>query len=225
MQEQQSFAPEPTPAPVAAVPTPRPAPAPEPKKPAAPLKDMSIQRSKPASKVPSFAETLDALEGNRPMPGISIPSTQPQVQQEPEPVKEPEPYTGHPTDLLSPQGWFQFLQQMNPGGMFGQMLYNSRLTEIQQNSNQWHAHLAVSDSIFGYDSIETPRVVTQFLSKSLNTQVAASCSQIGGLEDLPAALRIQALKEERQAWHGRLNNTPFLTTLKGFVNVTVQTDD
>lgn len=124
--------------------------------------------------------------------------------------------------LTDAHQWYRFLKKHSPGGLYGQLLANSRITEVQQNDQTWDLHLVVSDSVFSYDANDTPKQLTQILHKAFRCTVRVTSEQVHSIADSPATLRIAETSAQREAFAERVQQMPFITRLQQLMEVSVQ---
>lgn len=127
--------------------------------------------------------------------------------------------------LAEAQPWYIFVRDSGAGGLFGQLLLNSRLTELQQNNGKWKAHLVVSDTIFSYDAVETPKAVAQLLSTQLKQQFEVTSATASEIEDAPIRLKTAAQAAARAAYTQKVESTAFMTRLREIVPVMLTHQD
>jgi hypothetical protein len=79
----------------------------------------------------------------------------------------------------------------------------------------------VSNTIFSYDPNETPKQVSQLLSKTLGADTQIHCSQADYIENPPSKLRVQEQEQQREAFIARVENSPFVAELNHRMSVSL----
>jgi len=162
------------------------------------------------------SEALELDHQNTPMKSNILPSVQ--LKKTEKPASKPS-LTVHnvnvvdPNTLVDPQNWFEFVKRHSPGGMFGQLLYNSCITQMQQKPEHWVAHLVVSSKVFSYDPVQTANQVASLLSTALKLKILIEIEQQSELNQSPALLRTEENIRLEAEFELRLQQSQFIKRL------------